>query len=57
MNKILAIISEYNPLHNGHLYHIKESQKIVDPNYTICIIGGNFTQRRRAITFRQMVKG
>ena len=27
MSKILAIIAEYNPFHNGHLYHLQKSKK------------------------------
>ena len=45
MDKILGIISEYNPLHLGHVYHIQESQKKVNPDYTVAIMSGNFTQR------------
>lgn len=45
MSKILGIICEYNPFHNGHLYHIKESKKQVNPDYTIAVMSGNFTQR------------
>lgn len=47
MGKILAIISEYNPFHNGHLYHIQKSKELVNPDYSICIMSGNFVQRRR----------
>ncbi len=25
MPKVLGTIAEYNPFHNGHLYHIKKS--------------------------------
>lgn len=45
MSKILGIIGEYNPFHNGHLYHIEESKKIIDPTYTVVVITGNFAQR------------
>ena len=45
MSKILAIISEYNPFHNGHLYHLQKSKKMIDPDYSICIMSGNFCQR------------
>lgn len=41
----IGIIAEYNPFHNGHLYHI---QKIKDKykNATIVLVmSGNFTQR------------
>ncbi|MFW6271275.1 MAG: nucleotidyltransferase family protein, partial [Bacillota bacterium] len=26
--KVLGIITEYNPFHNGHLYHLKQSIKL-----------------------------
>jgi predicted nucleotidyltransferase len=45
MEKVLGIISEYNPFHNGHLYHLQESKKLASCKYSIAIISGNFTQR------------
>lgn len=40
-----ALITEYNPFHNGHIYHINESKKITNPDVTIAIMSGQFTQR------------
>ncbi len=45
MSKVLGIVAEYNPFHNGHLYHLTESKKITGATYTVAIISGNFTQR------------
>ena len=45
MNKVLGIIAEYNPFHNGHLYHLETSKKVTGAEYTIAIISGHFTQR------------
>lgn len=45
MSKILAIVAEYNPFHNGHLYQIQKSKKSLDPDYSICIMSGNFCER------------
>jgi len=42
---ILGIIAEYNPFHNGHLYHLKESKRKCNAKYVVAIISGNFTQR------------
>ena len=42
---VLGIIAEYNPFHNGHLYHLLKSKEITKDDYTIAVIGGNFTQR------------
>lgn len=43
--KILGIIAEYNPFHNGHKYHIEESKKQTNSTHTIAIISGSFVQR------------
>ena len=43
--KSVGIICEYNPFHNGHLYHIKKVKELY-PNYVvIAVINGDFTQR------------
>lgn len=43
--KVVGIIAEYNPFHNGHLYHIKEAKKQTGADYVIVIMSGNFVQR------------
>lgn len=45
MSKVLGIVAEYNPFHNGHLYHLEKSKKDTGSNYTVAIMSGNFTQR------------
>ena len=45
MSKVLGIIAEYNPFHNGHLYHICKSVEESNAEYVICVISGNFVQR------------
>ena len=45
MSKVLGIIAEYNPFHNGHLYHLQKSLQDTGSSYSIAIISGNFTQR------------
>ena len=45
MKKTLAIIAEYNPFHNGHLYQIKKAKEITGAENVIVIMSGNFTQR------------
>ncbi len=45
MSNVLGIISEYNPFHNGHLYHLTESKKLTHSDYSIAVMSGNFTQR------------
>ena len=41
----LGIIAEYNPFHNGHLYHLEQAKKLSAKNFSIAIMSGNFTQR------------
>lgn len=45
MRKVLGIVAEYNPFHNGHFYHMQESKKNTEADSCICVISGNFTQR------------
>ncbi|NLN41550.1 MAG: nucleotidyltransferase [Clostridiales bacterium] len=45
MIKVLGIVAEYNPFHNGHLYHLNKAVQLVQPDYIIAIMSGNFTQR------------
>lgn len=45
MRKVLGIVAEYNPFHNGHFYHMQESKKITEADSCICVISGDFTQR------------
>lgn len=45
MDRIITIISEYNPFHLGHFYHLNQSIEKTDAKYKIAIISGNFVQR------------
>ncbi len=42
---ILGIVAEYNPFHNGHLYHLNASIKLSKAQSTVCVMSGNFIQR------------
>lgn len=43
--KSVGIICEYNPFHNGHIYHLDKVKELY-PDYTIILVmSGNFTQR------------
>ena len=43
--KILGIITEYNPFHNGHLYHLFKAKEITGADYVVAVMSGNFLQR------------
>lgn len=42
---ITGLITEYNPFHNGHKYHLNKA--LEDTQYTgvVCVMSGNFMQR------------
>jgi predicted nucleotidyltransferase len=42
---ICGIIAEYNPIHNGHRYHLQKSRAKTDCDYTVCLMSGSFMQR------------
>lgn len=50
--KVVGIIAEYNPFHNGHKFHIDESRKAVSKDTAVvCVMSGDFVQRGEAAVF------
>ena len=43
--KAIGIIAEYNPFHNGHLYHIQKIKEKYPNHIIIAVMSGNFVQR------------
>ena len=43
--RVAGIIAEYNPMHNGHIYHLEKSREISKADFVVAVISGNFTQR------------
>ena len=43
--KICGIIAEYDPLHNGHAWHLSEARRNTQADCVICVMSGCFTQR------------
>ena len=48
---ILGLVVEYNPFHNGHLYHLTKSKEITKATHTVAIMSGNFLQRGEPALF------
>lgn len=44
----IGIICEYNPFHNGHLYHINEIKKMFPESNIILVMSSSFLQRGEA---------
>lgn len=43
--KTVGIIVEYNPLHNGHVYHFQQSKNVSEADAVIAVMSGSFLQR------------
>lgn len=53
---VLGIIAEYNPFHNGHMYHLKSALTKTDADYTVCVMSGNFIQRGEPALFNKFIR-
>lgn len=49
--KVTGIIAEYNPLHNGHAYHIAKAREATHCDYVIAVMSGSFVQRGEPAAF------
>lgn len=43
--RVVGIVAEYNPLHNGHIYHMEQAKKEAEADFCIIAMSGNFVQR------------
>lgn len=43
--KLVGLIAEYNPFHNGHQYHIEKALEMTGADAAIVVMSGNFVQR------------
>lgn len=43
--KVLGIVVEYNPFHNGHAFHIDKSKELTGADAVVAVMSGNFVQR------------
>ena len=43
--EVIGIICEYNPLHNGHIYHIEKIKEMYPDSLIILVLNGYFLER------------
>ena len=43
--RIVGLITEYNPFHNGHKYHIEKAKELANADFAVVVMSGNFVQR------------
>jgi predicted nucleotidyltransferase len=41
----VGVIAEYNPFHNGHIFHLNESKRVTSRSHAVAVMSGNFVQR------------
>ena len=53
MSKVVGIIAEFNPLHNGHAKLIPKAKEIAGADYCVVIMSGNYVQRGEPALFHK----
>lgn len=48
---VTGLITEYNPFHNGHLFHLKKARETTGADYTAVVMSGSFVQRGAPAVF------
>ena len=43
--RAVGLITEYNPFHNGHLYHLQQSKQVSGADVSVAVMSGHFLQR------------
>ena len=43
--RTVGLITEYNPFHNGHAYHLQESLQVTGSRMSVAVMSGHFLQR------------
>ena len=49
--RIVGLITEYNPFHAGHLYHMQRARELTGADYCVVLMSGSFVQRGEPAIF------
>lgn len=52
----IGVVCEYNPFHNGHAYHLRESARLTDGQGVVCVMSGDFVQRGEAALYAKYAR-
>ncbi|MDO4862476.1 MAG: nucleotidyltransferase family protein [Eubacteriales bacterium] len=52
----IGVVCEYNPFHNGHAYHLRESARLTDDQGVVCVMSGDFVQRGEAALYAKYAR-
>lgn len=54
--KVVGVVSEYNPFHLGHQYHLEQIRLGLSPDAICCIMSGNYVQRGEPSLFNKWAR-
>lgn len=54
--KIVGLITEYNPFHAGHLYHMQQARELTGADYCVVLMSGSFVQRGEPAIFDKYLR-
>ena len=54
--KIVGLITEYNPFHAGHLYHMQQARELTGAGYCVVLMSGSFVQRGEPAIFDKYLR-
>ncbi|WP_114603610.1 nucleotidyltransferase [Staphylococcus sp. EZ-P03] len=54
--KCAALITEYNPFHNGHAYHVEQARQIANADVTVAIMSGQFVMRGQPAIYNKFLR-
>ncbi|KNZ68540.1 hypothetical protein Tfer_2869 [Thermincola ferriacetica] len=43
--RVVGLVTEYNPFHNGHLFHLTKAKELAEAEYALAVMSGHFLQR------------
>ncbi|MBR0208632.1 MAG: nucleotidyltransferase family protein [Oscillospiraceae bacterium] len=52
----VGVVCEYNPFHNGHEYHLRESLRRTKAEGVVCVMSGDFVQRGEAAIYSKFAR-
>ena len=52
----VGVVCEYNPFHNGHEYHLRESVLRTKAEGVVCVMSGDFVQRGEAAIYSKYAR-
>lgn len=53
---VVGLVTEHNPFHNGHLYHVQQARQACDADIVVSVMSGHFLQRGEPALFNKWAR-